>query len=114
LTVEQKIQVATILSKANQHAIPCSLEMFNMKPRQPQQPTAKPIDSNVSEFLSKAGDIHGKISRMVYEAYRHYCKENGIEPISHVHFSRQVCGLLGLKTTHKRTGRQVNRVYENK
>jgi len=110
MTIDQKIQIANIIAKANPQNVPAILEMFGMKPK-PQPRQEVKIHTSVSNFLYICGSVSGRVSSEVYAAYRSYCELEKIQPLPHVEFSRQVTKAVNTTTVAKRFKEKVCRIF---
>ena len=113
-TVEQKIQIANIISKSNQHTLPYVLDIFGINRLVDIKRIPQAVDDTITEFLAEIDDINGKVSKEVYTAYVNYCKNKGTQPLTHIEFSRQVNRALKSCSVVKRVNGISCRVFVNK
>lgn len=112
MTVEQKIQAAAIISRANKHTLPYILKILGMDYTEKlQPPKRRRIDETVTTFIKECSDIDGKISSVVYASYRNYCIGREVEPVTHIEFSRQVANRLKLSTKVKRMNGGICHIF---
>lgn len=59
-----------------------------------------PMKSSVQSFLKEHGedDLNDSITAQVYKAYKEYCAVNNFHSVSNIEFSRQICGITGMRT----------------
>jgi len=113
-TVEQKIQIANIISKSSPQTLPYILDIFGLKRKEYVRTLPRGIDNSIVDFLKSIDDINGKLSSVVYAAYCDYCKGREAQPLTHVEFSRQVNRALNFRSVTKRFGKTVCRVFSSR
>lgn len=69
----------------------------------------KNIEASVQSFLNDyaVDDLNGEHTAKVYKVYKEYCSENGFRPVSHIDFSRKICGIKNMTTKTARIGREA-------
>ena len=107
MTIEQRIQVARIISKSSKHSLPYVLQTVGMKYTPPdtnQNPVrwSKTFNSGIVEFLNQYSIVENKSTNEVYKAYCEYCKLHNIDSISNIEFSKQVKRILRVEIIDKK------------
>ena len=113
-TVEQKIQIANIISKSNPQTLPYILDIFSIERLADIEPTPQAVHDTIAAFLLEIDDINGKVSKEVYAAYVDYCKGKEAQPLTHIEFSRQVNRALKSSSIVKRVNGISCRVFSSK
>ncbi len=68
----------------------------------------KGIEVSVQSFLNEyaVDDLNGEHTAKIYKVYKEYCSKNGFRPVSHIDFSRKICGIKNMTTKTARIGRE--------
>lgn len=87
--------------------------LLGMEDNFPASFDEKNIEVSIQSFLNDhaINDLNGEHTAKIYKVYKEYCSENGFRPVSHIDFSRKVCGIRNMTTKTAYIGERKVRVF---
>ena len=87
--------------------------LLGMEDNFPTSFDEKNIEVSIQSFLNDhaVNDLNGEHTAKIYKVYKEYCSENGFRPVSHIDFSRKVCGIRNMTKKTAYIGERKVRVF---
>ena len=116
-TLEQRIQMANIITRSTKHTLPYVLEVLQVKHSPIENVTLtenQEVDANIADFIDFHGSVIGQSASEVYDKYCDYCRNRGIENTNRRGFSVRLCKYINCTTKVLRIDRKAQRVFTEK